>query len=273
VKDRRWQSARTLAWAVLVASLVGIVMWPAVSAGVVTRRQYEVTAGLSLSSLIALYFFKELSPRSHAAISGVLLGSSLLMVGITNSELAAGSHNFSAFFGFKLIAIAVAMIPVAPAVLGYLVIVLCGVAPLVEYYVIYSPEYRQNINIPEPWVTFMFAVLAFLVFLHRHREVLYERQIIQTLSEKEALAERARMIMAIRDRSNTPLQIVVMSASLLRKRQTDAALIAEKLEYAIARLRELSEAMADFEEEARWSQGSTSFDALKILQEDRHKRD
>lgn len=95
----------------------------------------------------------------------------------------------------------------------------------------------------EPWLTFAYAgVAAVLLVLRalRHDTI---RRLARAQAERDALARVARLFVAVRDSTNTPLQTLVFGVALL-ERQRPGDPVLERMRNALARLSELTALLA-----------------------------
>lgn len=67
----------------------------------------------------------------------------------------------------------------------------------------------------EPWITLLFASVASLLLYTRLRRRLLEQRVDAAEERVRVLADVARMLLALRDRANTPLQTLEVGVSLL----------------------------------------------------------
>lgn len=67
----------------------------------------------------------------------------------------------------------------------------------------------------EPWMTLLFAVLAGLMLHTRNRRRELEQRVVAAEQRARMLGEVARMLLALRDRANTPLQTIEIAVALL----------------------------------------------------------
>ncbi len=68
-----------------------------------------------------------------------------------------------------------------------------------------------------------------------------------------------------RDLTNSPLQSVELTVALLKTRHPESQAQLERLERQLARLRQLSVVLSQYEPQ-RWAPGDGSFDPLEVLQ-------
>jgi hypothetical protein len=92
----------------------------------------------------------------------------------------------------------------------------------------------------EPWMTLVYAGIAG-TFLHlRVRRTAMMHELASARAEADALARVARLFVAVRDKTNTPLQTLELSIGSLAQRYPEASLVIDRMSHAVARLNELS---------------------------------
>jgi hypothetical protein len=123
----------------------------------------------------------------------------------------------------------------------------------------------------EPWVTLIYGGvgLAFLVYRVRSHNI--EVKLREARAEAEALERLARLFLAVRDATNTPLQTLELSITLLRQRSPESEPTLAAMERAVQRVRSLTQRLGSVDPLLVWREGDESFDAdamLRHLEED-----
>lgn len=99
----------------------------------------------------------------------------------------------------------------------------------------------------EPWTTLAFGLISLLMLSARA----YRKGIIQKLeknkAEAEAFERAARLFLAVRDRANSPLQVINLCATIIVARHPDETETVERLKRSIVKLQELSDILAETE--------------------------
>lgn len=97
----------------------------------------------------------------------------------------------------------------------------------------------------EPWATILAYAVAFMLLLGRK----YRRNLIIRLAKTEAEAQAfersSRLFSVVRDRANSPLQVLELNMSLLEKKHQDQHSQIEQMRRAVTRLNELSNILAE----------------------------
>jgi hypothetical protein len=113
----------------------------------------------------------------------------------------------------------------------------------------------------EPWVTAVYALAAAGILVYRRRYHSMRVELTRTRAEKAAAERLARLSLALRDLSNSPLQTLSTGLSLL----TDPGhRVLVHMEHALKKLRAINQTLAKSDDAVSW-RGSDSFDAQREL--------
>jgi hypothetical protein len=97
----------------------------------------------------------------------------------------------------------------------------------------------------EPWVTLTFGLIALMMLGARA----YRRRLIAKLeksrAEAEAFERAARLFLAVRDRANSPLQVINLCASLIESRNPEESETVERLRRSLIKLQDLTDILAE----------------------------
>ncbi|HYO59524.1 hypothetical protein [Archangium sp.] len=118
----------------------------------------------------------------------------------------------------------------------------------------------------EPWVTLIYGGVALSMLAYRVRSHNVELKLREARAEAEALERLARLFLAVRDATNTPLQTLELSIALLRRRSPESEPTAATMERAVQRLRSLAQRLGSVDPLLVWREGDESFDADAMLQ-------
>ncbi|HEX5750232.1 MAG TPA: hypothetical protein VFZ09_28635 [Archangium sp.] len=123
----------------------------------------------------------------------------------------------------------------------------------------------------EPWVTLIYGGVALTMLAYRVRSHTIELKLREVRAEAEALERLARLFLAVRDATNTPLQTLELSIALLRQRSPESEPTLAAMERAVHRIRSLTQRLGSVDPLLVWREGDESFDAdamLRHLEED-----
>lgn len=97
----------------------------------------------------------------------------------------------------------------------------------------------------EPWATLTYGLIALMMLAARA----YRKRLIQNLeknrAEAEAFERAARLFLAVRDRANSPLQVINLCASLIESRNPEETETVERLRRSLSKLQGLTEILAE----------------------------
>jgi hypothetical protein len=135
----------------------------------------------------------------------------------------------------------------------------------VAHYFALPPEVSARM-LAEPWATAAYGAFGLLLYGYRVQALRMERRMAESLAAKGTMEHVSRMLLAVRDFSNTPLQTLYLTTALLRYRHRNDSELLERMDRSLARLRELNEIMSRYETEVGWKDGEESLDAAAVLQ-------
>jgi hypothetical protein len=178
--------------------------------------------------------------------------------------LALGEAQWAPYQAEKLGAIAVAVLA-PPNPLAGLLSIAIFVGGAVVHHQTFEPTVRAHF-LAEPWTTVAYGAVALLLYVYRLHALRIERTMAESLAAKRAIEQVSRMLLAVRDFSNTPIQTLYLTTALLRARHHDDSELLERMDRSLARLRELNEIMSRYESKIGWESGDESLDAAATLQ-------
>jgi hypothetical protein len=188
----------------------------------------------------------------------------LAMVWWTNDLLARLGVRCEPFIGYKLYALSVALMAPPSLWLGLGSILACALLPLAEY-AGWPAAVRAEIPTPEPATTLLYAIASVGLLFHRRQQMRIHREVVRAQAKTASLELMARKFLAVRDLTNSPLQSVELTVALLKTRHPESQAQLERLERQLARLRQLSVVLSQYEPQ-RWAPEDGSFDPLEVLQ-------
>lgn len=97
----------------------------------------------------------------------------------------------------------------------------------------------------EPWATLTYGLISLMMLGARA----YRKRLIQNLeknrAEAEAFERAARLFLAVRDRANSPLQVINLCATLIESRNPEEIETVERLRRSLQKLQGLTEILAE----------------------------
>ena len=116
----------------------------------------------------------------------------------------------------------------------------------------------------EPWFILIYALFGGVLLIYRLRGLALEREMLRVQADAAATEQLARTVVRLRDYTNTPIQTIVFTTELLRAKTHDLKPTLDRLERAVAKLTELSQALTSYENAHKWSPGDESLDATMM---------
>jgi hypothetical protein len=186
----------------------------------------------------------------------------LLTLWITSGYWAAGGPAWTPFQANKLGALAVPML--APQ-LGVGLASIAGFAAIAvaKFYVL-APDIQRGFPVGEPWFVLIYAAFGGVLLLFRLRGLALERERLRVQAEAAAADQLARTFLRLRDYTNTPIQTIAFTTELLRVKHQDLKPALDRLDRAVEKLAELSDALTRYDKSHNWGPGDESLDATMI---------
>jgi hypothetical protein len=178
--------------------------------------------------------------------------------------LAPSAPAWTPFDAQKLGALTIALFAPPRVWVGLASIAGFVLVPLVEYFG-WDPEVRARLSPGTPWAVVAYGLFACGLFALQVRRRALQRRAAEAEAEAAALERFARMVLAVRDMANTPLQTMTLSVELLRSRGNHDSELVDRMGRACARLVEVARALEAFDGTAPWTRSDQAFDALEVL--------
>ena len=194
-----------------------------------------------------------------------LVNTVALLVGlwITSGYWATTGDAWTPFQANKLGALAVAMLAPQLAV-GLVSIAGFTSIALAKFYFL-DPDIQRRFPVGEPWLILIYALFAGVLLVYRLRGLAIEREMLRVQAEAAASEQLARTFLRLSDYANTPIQTIAFATKLLKtKNRDDLEEIVGRLERAVERMKELSDALTRHQQAHHWSPGEESLDARLV---------
>ena len=260
-------SFRILSFLNFIVGIIAYYAWKTAASGIIEQWPFVLNVSFSLICTILSLTVK----RLPLYVSSLLVLISFLLAinveAVVNVTMAISGLRYQAFLTSKAAALAVALIAFSPTSLGFLIIGLCTVFPIVEYFILIPEEFRANVQKPEPWATLIFTLISSVILAFRSKMSVVEHQLLLTKTEKDAAEKRLTLLMAIRDLSNSPLQVIEFVSELLHSEHPETDYLAERLDNSLNELRKLNDLLKKHEANGDTENKKVSFDATKTLHE------
>lgn len=217
-------------------------------------------------ALLAWLFARRETPTLRLA-SGVFLAMVLPMLPLfafAEVSMAATHEVWAPLMGHRLVMLGVGLFAPAGLGLGAGLIAAFALEAVLLWYGL-RLDARLPTMVWEPWVTLVYGMVATAMLAFRVRSRRAEYRLRRARAEAESLERLARLFLAVRDASSTPLQTLQVGTTLLRKRAPECGPVLDSMERALERMRVLTERMASSDPLLVWREGEESFDADAVL--------
>ncbi len=189
----------------------------------------------------------------------------LPLFAVAEYAMAFSGRTWEPMTGHRLVMLAISVLAPTRLWLGGGLIAAFALEAVVLWYVLGMARVLGGF-IWEPWLTLIYGGVALGLLGWRVRNHTIELKLRQARADAEALERLARLLLALRDAANTPLQTLELALTLLRRGPCSEALLAS-MERAVHRLRALTQRMASADALLVWHKGEESFDAETVLKE------
>lgn len=230
-----------------------------------TLRALHVLAAVGL---LALLFARRStsSLRLSARVFTAVTLPYLVIFVVAEVAMAASGRMWQPLTGHRLLMLGLGLLaPMGPE-LG---VCLVGAFALEAVLLWYGLGLNTRLQMPwEPWITLVWGGTACGLLAFRVRTQRIEQHLRKARAETESLEQVARLLLAMRDAANTPLQSLEVGVSLLRQRSPgpDNDALLATMERALTRLRSLTQRMSVADPLLSWDSHEESIDAEEVLQ-------
>jgi hypothetical protein len=218
----------------------------------ISKGPAVISAMFGLLLFSALYLRRRTPSVKWAGVAYVLttisVATGLLLI---NLQFAQFEKNWVPFQANKLGCLVAAMI--APGFwVGLFSIVAYCVSAILQIEFFFPPEIKAQTASIEPWPSLAFGVAGILALVYRFRRAQVEHELARTLAQNLAIKRLAKVFLNIRDRMNTPLQVIELSVDLLRNSDLPARPILDRIDRSVEHLREINSVLVRHEKEIEW---------------------
>jgi hypothetical protein len=163
----------------------------------------------------------------------------------------------------KLGTLAVAIL--APQRWAGILCILGFVAVPIVQLAVFDPTMHATFGWREALVLGIYGTFASVLLFYRLRSLEVERKLVRAETEAADARHSARVLLAVRDLSNTPLQTIAFASALLRRHDPEEAASLDRIDRALDRLRALHRPLKAYETDLEWRPGDESFDPEGVL--------
>jgi hypothetical protein len=218
----------------------------------VSATPAAVSACVALVLLIALFIQRKTPSIKWASIfylvNTVSVATALLL---TNLQFAVSERNWEPFQASKLGCLSAAL--VAPGGwVGLISIRAYALSALRHFEFFFPPEIKALVDGAEPWPILAFGLAGVFALAYRFRQAQLEREVARIQAQNFAIRRLAYAFLNIRDRMNTPLQVIEFSVDLLRNSNEPPKPTLDRIDRSVECLREINSVLVQHEKEIEW---------------------
>jgi hypothetical protein len=200
-------------------------------------------------------------PSSRRALWAVaILCAATIPIAVINQQIRlAEGRPFSPFLGHKLLMGIIGLTLATRFKLGVVLIVATAASAVATWFALDMGAHRDLMERAEPFATLLFMFVGILSLRVLERRQVAAIGLLRAEVEASAIRRQAQMLLALRDRLNSPLQALVLSASSAIPHVPAASV--ERVQAALDRLVDLSRALAELDVQQAREPSNVSFDA------------
>ncbi len=165
----------------------------------------------------------------------------------------------------KLSAVTLAILAPVEAWTGLVGIFGLAVLAVAQYFT-FPPEALRWIPTDEPEATVAYAAFAVVVLIFRLRGRKRAREVVKANEQARMLKQSARLILAVRDLVNSPVQSLSIDAEIIRTKYPDLAPVAERIQRSVGNLNRLNALVTKQAEALAPHLGNESFNAQEVVE-------
>jgi hypothetical protein len=180
-----------------------------------TSTALFVAKAVTDSALLSFLVRTRHRPSSRRAVCAVLIvfATSLPIATYNQVLLLQTDRPYAPFLGHKLLMVSLGLTVASRFRLGAILIAVTAVSAAAVWFILDLGSRRDVLPLAEPWITLSFTFIGLVsARILDHRRVASIR-LLRAEAEASALYRRARMLVALRDRLNSPLQTLVLGMS------------------------------------------------------------
>jgi hypothetical protein len=217
----------------------------------ISTRPAVVSAIVAVILLVILWIWRKTPSVNWAYVAySITTVSVITVLHQTNLPLALSQRNWVPFQANKLGCLAAAL--VAPGFwIGVLNILAYCLSALFQFQFFFPPDLKVQAD-GEPWPIIAFGVAGILALIYRFRRVQLVKEIARIHAQNAAIKRLAGIFLNIRDRMNTPLQVIELSVDRLRNSDHPDKPTLDRIDRSVQSLREINSLLVRHEKEIEW---------------------
>ncbi|MBC7465522.1 MAG: hypothetical protein H7256_05975 [Bdellovibrio sp.] len=160
---------------------------------------------------------------------------------------------FEAFFGFKIVAIIIALQAPVVTWVGWSSLIFLFVAPLTQYF-IWSPEQQGLLGIQEPGFTAVVILSCGFIYFQRLKILEMVKKQAQLKASEVEIRRFAHLLLGAQHLINSPLQVIESGIDLIRIKHPDTEPIVKKIEASFEPIRHVSRLLSFGRQHLNWDE-------------------
>jgi signal transduction histidine kinase len=245
-----WNASLIQSMLILASSLAVMgVTWHSAPSIALT---FVVTSSWSLMTLLVLWMFRKSKPVDLT--SWLYIGSVLICaIGVNvNQEfwLRAGIP-FAPFFGFKYIALLMALQAPPKRWVGRVTLSIVFIFPLIQY-LSWEVTEKKLIGVQEPWLTLLSVVCAVVLYEQRLQTLAMAEKKARLEAGAQEMRRYAHLLIGAQHLLNTPLQVIQSTAELIRLRHPDSGPLVDQIDKAFVPVQEINRLLSFGRKHVDW---------------------
>jgi hypothetical protein len=241
----------------------------ALELGIIRRIPYVpvwpplASAGVGLL-LLGVLIVRRRKPSLALADLIFLVNATAVIIAIwwIGGAYAASAQPWVPFQEHKLGMVTVALL--APEIWVGVVGIAAHVGASMIQLALFPSVTREHLPLEEPWATVAFLLFAALLLVYRAKQAARERKLARALAQAEANEHLAKVLLAVRDLANTPLQTISFAAGTARATHADVAPAMDRIDRSLGKLRAIERLLRGSDECLRWTEADTSLDSVAL---------
>ena len=230
--------ARAMALLTAIGLAIDSIFWKAALGMVLWGHLAAIALSASLVAAV-----ERVPRREWVGTTALFLNNTVALAALWQSDqiLAHSDVRWTPFDVQRLGVLTIALFAPPRAATGVATIGLGVAFPLVEY-ATWDDAVRAHLPVTAPWAMGAYGVFACFLYAHLLRRRTMNRRAALAKAQAEGLERFARLVLAVRDSANTPLQTIELTVALLRRDGAEPRLL-DRLARSVARLTAIGRAL------------------------------
>lgn len=211
---------------VSIASFMLILSSITLSIPLLNKPEFEFVTKLRGAQLcIAITIFllsilrkKKWSPTMNSTFFVIIAGSIFTISWFTHVAMVASPETWSPFPVYQIGFIVLAIL-VPGSYLLNLILILFYMAEVLVIWFVLDLGHRPNIiHEGEPFQVLMSGIICIMILFFRYRNELAVKTLATEITANEFTSKLAKVFLSLRDKSNTPMQTLVLQTELIKRK-------------------------------------------------------